>query len=232
MLFPWPGFFEQLMLADAYAYLDDTQFSKGSFTNRIQLKYAGDRRWMTIPLAGKGTFQTIAELAATDGAWKASHRALLVQSLAAAPYRDDALAVFDAAYAREGLCDLLIASIEEPARYLGIGAARTVVRTSALGVEGKSWQRVLDLVHHLQGTVYLTGHGAAHYLDHAAFEAAGVAVEYMRYSLTPWPQGDGPFSPYVSILDLIAWCGPQARAHLNPASIPWRTFVHAEGEAS
>ena len=51
MLFPWPGFFEQLMLADTYIYLDDAQFSKGSFTNRIQLLRGAERCWMTIPLA-------------------------------------------------------------------------------------------------------------------------------------------------------------------------------------
>ena len=42
MLFPWPGFFEQLCLADVYIYLDDVQFSKGSFTNRVQIE-DGDR---------------------------------------------------------------------------------------------------------------------------------------------------------------------------------------------
>ncbi|MGU3495336.1 WbqC family protein [Xanthobacteraceae bacterium A53D] len=230
MLFPWPGFFEQLMLADAYLYLDDAQFSKGSFTNRIQVKYGDDRRWMSIPLAGKGSFQPIADLKAAEGDWKASHRALLAQSLADAPYRDDALAVFDAAYAHEGLCDLLIASIEEPARYLGIGTGRAIARTTQGGVAGTSWQRVLDLVRSQGGTRYLTGHGAAKYLDHEAFEAGGVDVEYMAYSLTPWPQGKGAFTPYVTILDLIAHTGPEARTFLRPATVAWRPFLDQRRE--
>ncbi|GGF49426.1 hypothetical protein GCM10007301_05820 [Azorhizobium oxalatiphilum] len=230
MLFPWPGFFEQLMLADAYLYLDDAQFSKGSFTNRIQVKYGDDRRWMTIPLAGKGSFQPIAELQSTDGDWKAAHRALLAQSLADAPHRDDALGVFDAVYAHEGLCELLIASIEEPARYLGIGSDRRIARTTHMDVAGVSWQRVLDLVRSQDGTRYLTGHGAARYLDHVAFEAAGVGVEYMAYSLTPWSQGKGAFTPYVTILDLIAHTGPEARTYLKPATIPWRPFLEQRRE--
>ncbi|WP_029005304.1 WbqC family protein [Azorhizobium doebereinerae] len=230
MLFPWPGFFEQLMLADVYLYLDDTQFSKGSFTNRIQVKYGDDRRWMTVPLAGKGSFQSIADLKATDGDWKAAHRALLAQSLAEAPHSADALAILDAVYAHDNLCDLLVASIEAPARYLGIGAGRTIARTTGLGVEGRSWQRVLDLVRHFDGTRYLTGHGAADYLDHAAFEAAGVGVEYMAYSRTPWPQGSGAFTPYVSILDLIAHTGRDAITHLRPATQPWRQFLEQRKE--
>lgn len=225
MLFPWPGFYEQFVLADAYAYLDDAQFSKGSFTNRIQLKHGDGTRWMTIPLAGGGSFRTIAELDAAAGSWKSAHRDLLAQSLASAPFRDDALAILDRVYRHDRLCDLLIASMEEPARYLGLDPKPVVLRTSGTGVGGRSWQRVLDIVRHLGGTRYLTGHGASKYLDHAAFEAAGVCVEYMLYSRTPWPQRTATFTPYVSVLDLIGHAGPDGAAYLKPATTPWRTFI-------
>ena len=228
MLFPWPGFFEQLMIADSYIYLDDTQFSKGSFTNRIQLLRGNDRCWMTIPLAGKGSFQKISELAAAGEDWKASHRALLRQSLLGAPFIDDALSIFDSVYSHSCLPELLIASIEEPARYLGIGAKRTVERTSNMGVEGTSWQRVLDIVLKAGGSRYLTGHGAANYMDHKAFERAGVQVDYMDYSRTPWPQPGGSFTPYVSVLDLIARMGPGARHCLIPTTIAWQDFLKEE----
>lgn len=232
MLFPWPGFFEQLMIADGYIYLDDAQFSKGSFTNRIQLLNGNDRCWMTIPLAGKGSFQKIQDIAATGESWRASHRALLRQSLIGAPYIDDALAIFDEVYAHASLCDLLIASIETPARYMGIGGDRVVLRSSEMAVDGTSWQRVLDLVLEADGTRYLTGHGAANYLDHQAFEAAGVHVEYMRYSCTGWPQPRETFTPYVSILDLIARTGPDARNHLFPTTISWQEFLKEEARVS
>ena len=43
MFFPWVGMFEQIALADVYVHYDDVQFSKGSFTNRVQLKTARAR---------------------------------------------------------------------------------------------------------------------------------------------------------------------------------------------
>jgi hypothetical protein len=228
MLFPWPGFFEQLMLADTYIYLDDTQFSKGSFTNRIQL-LNGDRRcWMTIPLAGKGSFRKISELEPAGDAWRSSHRALLRQSLMGAPYADDALSIFDSVYRNGSLLELLIASIEEPARYLGIGTARTIARACHLDIGGTSWRRVLDMTRSVGGSRYLTGHGAANYLDHEAFADAGVDVAYMNYSLACWPQPGASPTPYVSILDLIARTGPEARSFLKPATVPWRAFVKQE----
>lgn len=226
MLFPWPGFFEQLSLADVFIHLDDAQFSKGSFTNRIQVKFADGRRWMTVPLDGKGSFRKIGELEAAGDNWKKVHRDLLCRSLRDAPYLADALAILDEVHREERLCDLLIASIDVPAAYLGIAPNRTNARSGELGIEGTSWQRVLDLVHRFQGDRYLTGHGAAQYLDHEAFEAAGVDVEYMAYSLTPWPQAHGEFMPYVTILDLIAHTGPQAADYLKPNTVPWRLFTN------
>ena len=56
MYFPWAGFIAQMALADVMIWLDDVQFSKGSFTNRIQVKTAsGPIKWMSIPLEGKGS---------------------------------------------------------------------------------------------------------------------------------------------------------------------------------
>ena len=225
MLFPWPGLFEQRALADVYIDLDDAQFSKGSFTNRIQLKFAEGRRWMTIPLEGKGSFRPIADLEAAGEDWKRSHRDMLRQSLRDAPYLSTALDILDAVYRHRNLCDLLIESVDAPAAHMGLPAIGERVRASRLGVGGTSWRRVLDLVLRVGGTRYLTGHGAANYLDHEAFERAGVAVEYMDYSCTPWQQSGGAFTPYVSILDLIAHHGAGAIDYLKPATRGWRDFV-------
>ena len=226
MLFPWPGFFEQMALADVYLWLDDAQFSKGSFTNRVQILHGGAQKWLSIPLAGKGSFQTIAELAESEE-FRAKHLSLLRQAFAEAPFAADALEIVEEVYAERDLCELLIKSAEVPARRLGLPmATRPSRRTGVMAVDGKSWQRVLDLVRAAGGTRYLTGHGAARYMDHEAFEAAGVAVEYMSYSKTPWPQKGGiAFTPYVSILDLIAAEGPEAASKLNPATIGWRDFL-------
>ncbi|NBX37756.1 MAG: hypothetical protein EBR10_11170, partial [Planctomycetes bacterium] len=40
MYFPWVGFLEQMSLADIFVVYDDVQFSKGSFTSRVQAKTA------------------------------------------------------------------------------------------------------------------------------------------------------------------------------------------------
>jgi hypothetical protein len=224
MLFPWPGFFEQLSLADVYVDLDDVQFSKGSFTNRVQLRWNDERRWLTIPLAGSGTFKKISDLEAVGTKWRVSHRDLLAHSVKGAPYRDDALALLDESYRKETVCEMLIASIDLSAEFIGLAPARRI-RSSVLNLQKSSTERVLDIVKHFRGTKYITGHGATNYLDHRGFEQAEIEVEYMKYSLTQWPIGRRKFTPYVSILDLIAWTGPKARDFLAPETVPWRDFI-------
>ncbi|MDZ4381591.1 MAG: WbqC family protein [Parvibaculum sp.] len=228
MYFPWPGFFEQMMLADVYIWLDDAQFSKGSFTNRIQVNINGRRKWMTIPLEGKGNRMSIAELRPAGDAWIASHREMLRQSLSRFPARAAALEIFDRATSETSLVDCLIQSATLPASYIGI-APGSVRRSSEIGVTGASWQRVLDLVKAVGGTAYITGHGAAAYMDHEAFEREGVTVEYMDYSKTPWGNGNDFVSPYVTILDLVAAEGKAARDRLHPRTVGWRQFLDARG---
>lgn len=225
MLFPWPGFFEQLALADVYVYLDDAQFSKGSFTNRVQVKIGDQIKWMTIPLAGGGTYKPIMDLEATAADWRATHQLLLKQSLAAASHAQDAIDILDKAYEQDRLCEALIQGIELSADHLGIGKSRKITHSSKLNIAGSSWKRVLDIVLSVGGTRYLTGHGAARYMDHEAFEASGVTIEYMDYSLTPWPQGGGAFTPYVSVLDMIGHAGRDAHRYLKPRTTHWREFL-------
>lgn len=224
MYFPWAGFMAQMALADVYIWLDDAQFSKGSFTNRVQVKLPSGRKWMTVPLEGTGSFQRIADLTARGQDWPASHRQMLAQSFRGYPSAAQALALFDAAMATPGsLCDRLIEGAEAQARAMGCLPPR-ILRSSAMDVSGASSDRVLRLVQAVGGDHYITGHGAYAYLDHDALNAAGIAVSYMDYAPRPWPQAHGDFSPYVTGLDLLAAAGASAGDHLCPASLDWRAF--------
>lgn len=224
MYFPWPGFFEQMAMADVYIWLDDVQFSKGSFTNRIQVKLPSGQHWMSIPLKGRGTMTCINDLAAANDHWMDSHKELLRECSRTAPHRNEAMTLFNSVGKPVRLVDHLIASAENPACYLNI-TPKKVLRASELKTEGASWQRVLAMTKQVGGTRYLTGHGAASYLDHVAFEDQGVEVQYIDYSLTPWPQAYGDFTPYVTILDLIAMTGREAASYLHPQTVSWRHFL-------
>ena len=63
MYFPWKGYLELISLADIFVIYDDVQFSKGSFTNRVQIKSPnGKQSWLTIPMEGLKSGQKINEI--------------------------------------------------------------------------------------------------------------------------------------------------------------------------
>lgn len=233
-LFPWVGYFEQTLLADVFVHYDDVAFSKGSFVNRVQLKSAKGPVWMTIPIAGRHFGDRIAELRIDNSAdWRTRHLSLLKELYAGAPYATEMLELVRNVYACETdrLVPLLYAGIVGTCDYLGLKKPRYYC-SSELGIEGRSSRRVLQIVQHFGANSYVTGHGARNYLDHELFEHQGVHVLYMNYRRNAYPQQFGAFDPHVSILDLIANCGPGGAGYLSPSTLGWREFLDSHRRAS
>jgi len=227
MLFPWVGMLEQMRLADVFVHYDDVQFSKGSFSNRVQVKTREGARWMTIPLQNFWLGQSIDEVAAQDlSIWRARHMALLTQSFQGAPYAGEALDILESVYSGsyQSVGGYARASMMALANYYGLLDGKVIVDVRELAVGGNSSARVLDVVSALGGNTYITGHGARNYLDHESFERAGVEVQYMRYECRPYPQLWGDFTPYVTGLDLVANCGSAGIDWICSHGIPWRDF--------
>jgi hypothetical protein len=227
-LFPWVGLFEQIRQADVFVHYEDVAFSKGSFVNRVQLKSPNGPEWMTVPLRDRHFGQTIRDLTADDRQdWRDRHLVRLEQLYRHAPHLGDMLSLVAGLYTRpwSRFVDLLIESLHEVCRYLGLGQQTRFVRSSNLDVTGSSSQRVRDIVRQLGGDRYVTGHGARHYLDHESLEAAGICVEYVDYQRRPYPQQFGRFDPHVSILDLIANVGRSGMEFIESPSVPWREFL-------
>jgi hypothetical protein len=225
MLFPWPGFFELIDCADVFVHLDDVQFSKGSFTNRVQIKHPSGVKWMTAPLKGKGLFQKINQLETAGFDWKKKHRDLVAQSLSKSSNLAEALDLFDLAYSHGSFVDLLICSIEKSSLLINSSPPKSWLRSSELRIDGASWERVLAIVTALGGDRYVTAHGASNYLNHEEFERRGVTVEYVQYSKTEYAQLNGDFTPYVSVLDPLANLGGKTREIIRPKTVGWREFI-------
>ena len=227
MYFPWVGMLEQMRLADVFVHYDDVQYSRGSFSNRVQVKGANGISWLTVPLRYFHLGQLIDEVMIDDRSdWRGRHRDILRQNYLKAPFRDEMLALVDRVFSQEcrTVADISRHSMVELARYFRLNRPR-YVSSRDLPIEGTSSERVCDIVRHLDGTAYLTGHGARNYLNHALFEENGISVAYMDYRKTPYPQLHGEFTPYVTALDLVANCGPAGTELINSATIDWKEVM-------
>jgi hypothetical protein len=228
MYFPWVGLLEQIRLADIFVHYDDVQFSKGSFSNRVQIKTQKGVAWMTIPLRGVRLGQSISEVRLDETRdWRGQHQDMLYHAYFDAPFRDEMLGLVRRVHERSAtsLADVARASTVELATYFDLELSTVFVDVENLGVSGVGSQRVHDVVAALGGDRYVTGHGAKNYLDHAIFEQSSIAVEYMNYSCISYPQLHGPFTPYVSALDLVANCGKAGLSVICSTGLSWELFM-------
>lgn len=227
MLFPWIGLFEQIKLADIYVHYDDVQYSKGSFTNRVQIWDGNKISWLSIPIIhSPGNINEITINNKSN--WQRKHLNLLKQSYSKSPFKDDMLDIVETVYSEQhiNICSLSVSSINHICRYFNINDPDQFKYSSKLGISGHSSKRVLDIVNHFEGTQYITGHGAQHYLDHALFESNAIEVKYMNYNKTSYPQLTQKFTPYVSILDLIANLGRNGISNICSGTKGWKEFIN------
>lgn len=232
MYFPWVGLLEQIKTADIFVFYNDVQFARG-FYNRVQLKTPNGQQWVTVPLVGHHRGDNINEIKIDESSdWRKKHRDLLVQNYKATPFISEMLdlvdRVFDCRF--NVLSDLSKKSIVELINYFNLTNSVEIFDSEDLNINGKGSKRLLDIVKYFNGDVYVTGQGAANYLQHDLFEKSNVRVEYMDYACLPYHQAHGNYIPYVSSLDLVANCGLSGDQYISPKSVYWETFLEKNNE--
>lgn len=230
MFIPWLGLFEQIKLSDIYVHYDDVQLPQGrSFTARVQIKSNSGIAWLTAPVDRVHSGHLINEtLLINDTRWRNKHMKSLQHWYARAPFRDTMLRIAKEVYSYEtnNLAEFNRHAIEFISEWLGLKPR--FLCSSELGIEGSSTKRLVDLCKYCGADIYVTGLGALNYLDYKQFEDSGILVQYMNYEKRMYPQLNGTFTPYVSILDAIANCGELAAELLCSQAVYWKDYIGYE----
>ncbi len=226
MFLPWIGMFEQLNLSDIFVHYDDVQFPQGrSFINRVQIKTKDGIKWLTVPIDKKNSGRLINEtLISYKEDWQDKHLNIIRQSFSKTKFKKDIFDLVEEVYSKQfqTISELNIYSFELLASYLGF--KKRFLHSSLLHTNTKSSQKLVDIVKSLNGNKYITGLGALNYIDYELFEKENISLEYMDYSISTYEQMFGDFTPYVTILDLIANEGQNGKKYINSKSIYWKEF--------
>ncbi len=213
---PWRGYFDFIREVDVFVIHDDRQFTKGDWRNRNLLKTSTGTRWLTVPVHYQHTAQLICDTRVDHSRnWQREHRNLIMSNLAGAPYLPDVLSlIHDPLHARhETISTLNVALIKAVCRYLGI--VTPIRLSSEFRLGGAKTDRLIELLTTMRATTYVSGPSAKNYLDESKFRDARIRLEYKRYDYPDYPQLWGRFEGRVSVLDLIANCGPSSRRLLT-----------------
>lgn len=222
---PWRGYFDFVASVDLFVFYDDVQYSKGGWRNRNRIKCHDGTRWLTVPVRHRSLGQRIDEIKIDNSKnWRPKHAMLWTEEYADAPFFNDAetFAKEIASCISPTLTQLNIQLIRSICTYLSISTP--TILSSELKLEGARTERLISLLRAVGGTTYLSGPSADSYLEKGRFEEAGIRLEYKSYDYEPYPQLWGPFEGAVTVLDLIANCGPQSKT-LMRSTTPNRVVI-------
>lgn len=213
---PWRGYFDFIASVDTFVFLDDVQYSKNGWRNRNRIKTPRGSQWLTVPVRHRSIAQLISDTEIDDRKdWRDSHMRLWHENYGTAPYYRGVLELLGDLEREtvDTISKLNIALTRRIAGNLQIGTR--MMLSSDLRLSGTKTDRLVDLLMKLHATTYLSGPSADAYLDKDAFRKNGIRLEYKSYDYNPYPQLWGPFEGAVTVLDLIANCGPDAKNHIR-----------------
>lgn len=210
---PYLGFFHRLVTTDVFIILDDVQFLRRGWHHRDKIKTPHGEQWLTLALQKGDYFQLISEvrLHPDQDRWVAENLNLIHANYQKAPYFAEYFPRIETIY-RQGhqtMLALNLAFLDFCLEVFDLTVKTEM--SSTFGVTTTKSERLLHLIEATGGTHYITGTGSRSYLDEALFEQHGILVEWQQYDHPVYPQVNGPFMPYLSCLDAIFNCGPQAK---------------------
>jgi hypothetical protein len=215
---PWKGYFDLIAAVDEFIVYDDMQYTRRDWRNRNQIKTPQGVQWLTIPVKVKGRYHQIIRDTEIEGSeWAASHWRALTLNYKKAPHFDEIAAFLEPIYLRgehNFLSQLNREFVESICRYLGITTRITNSWDYRL-IDGKT-ERLADLCMQAQATEYISGPAAKDYIDEKVFSERGLKLTWFDYSGYPeYPQLWGPFTHYVSIVDLLFNRGSEAPQYMR-----------------
>ncbi len=205
---PWIGFFYKMCKSDIFVFLDNVQFSKNGYQNRVKIKTAQGDQWLTVPVFHKFGQLTKDVKINNNENWKEKHLKTLELNYKKAPYFSQIYKLISTVYNKhdwELLTDFNIELIMAICNYLDIRTK--TIRASVLNVSGNSTELLINIVKNVGGDTYLSGKGGMKYQDENRFKKENINLVYTDFRHPVYPQLWGEFIEGLSILDLLFVCG-------------------------
>ena len=210
---PWLGLFHKIALAEQFCIFDVVQYQTKDFNNRNKIKTHTGPIWLSVPVESNNHLEKlICDIKIVDNGWNRKHAKSIKLTYVKAPYFKDYFEVLEQQLVGRQhvfLTELNAAMLTTFLKLLGIDIP--VVKASDYEFSGKKSDLVLDMCVRLKASDYIFGEQGRNYADVESFRAKDVNVYFQKYNHPVYDQLNGPFEPYMSVVDLLFNCGPASR---------------------
>jgi len=206
---PWVGYFDLIQKADVFVFLNDVQFAKQSWQVKNRIKSQGKELMLTLPVK-KSPLSTLIKEVQIDNTkkWKQNHLKSIFYNYNKSDFFNEVYPVLESLldHNTTTLAELNIAIIKDIShRILG---EKNFINSCDLAIKSKDKiDRIIQICKAVDATNYLSPKGSIGYLESMNYEEkfrkAGISFETHEYLPKEYKQMSSPFTPYLSIVDLL-----------------------------
>lgn len=201
---PWLGYFHKILKSDIFIFLDNVQFTKNSYQNRVKIKTKSGAIWLTIPILHN--FGQLTKDVRINNAerWRQRQLKTLEANYRKTPFYFTINDLIKRIYFDSDwifMAELNIRLITEICNYLNI--KKKFLRASSFNVHGASTELLINIIKEVNGNIYLSGKGGANYQEIEKFNEAGISLVYTDIKHPVYPQYWGEFIEGLSIIDYL-----------------------------
>jgi hypothetical protein len=210
---PWLGFFAKIVQSDVFIVMDNVQFPKQTYVNRVKVAGNGPPLWLTVPVVRSGLDSVIKDvLIDHKHNWIHKHVQTLRQRYGKYPYYNELMPVIQSCLESSPttIAELNVQLITILLNVLEIDTK--LVHGSSLGCDGKASQLITRMCKCIGAETYLAGGAALDaYEDLSEYDAAGIEYRQFNFTHPTYRQvaSGGVFTPGLSVVDAICAVGLQ-----------------------
>lgn len=201
--FPYLGYYQLVMAADTFVFLDDVNYINRGWINRNRILMNGTPQYFTVPLEGASQNRLISEIEIQNAQpWKRKMLQSFQHNYSKAPFYTSAMQVVHEVLDTDHtlISDLCEASVKAVMRYLGV--EKNYHRSSELDTDDvKAQERILAICRSLGASIYINPVGGVDLYEPTDFEKNGMDLRFCKMQKDPYTQWGDEFVDGLSIID-------------------------------
>lgn len=208
--FPWAGYFNLISKSEIFVFLNDAQYSKGSWHSRNIIIVNNNKYTLTVPTIKSPLSTSIVnKLVDNSINWQKKHAKMIMQAYSKHPFVEDLHLLIDffEKLNFQNLSELNTAIINFISKKLNIKT--NFLYSNDLNLIDKRTTKILEILNRINATVYLSPEGSKKYLKEDRFEeSTDIKLLFNDYQSIKYNQKNQiNFIENLSIIDVIANLG-------------------------
>jgi hypothetical protein len=205
--FPWLGYFNKLIHSDTFIFLDDVQFSKGSYTNRVHIVCEGKKKWLTVPIK-VNLGKNIHNIKVANHDWIEHHlRIMKSYYIQANCFKEVYIVIEKLMHSIKSfnISEINIFLIKEILKLLDINTKVINSSTLSFNKDVTGDDRLIAIIKSFEtSTTYISGSGGSNYQSEKKFKSNNIPIQYIDNTFKAYSQvGCKEYINGLSILDVL-----------------------------